>query len=120
MTGELRLPLACRDLFQALADEMAELRAMLLRLELALTTPVQGLAADISSTDLQQLDLVLQVLDDLAGLAWSLGQGAARDIVVDMAPVLAALRLERVRSRFDMGRRAAKPEPGSDDSIALF
>lgn len=93
----MRRPFAVADLFRGLAAEIGGLRAQLLCLEPALSRAPEPY---VRSQDLQQIDLILQSLDDVALLTWHLGHSASGELVIDAGPALAALRLERVRARF--------------------
>ena len=86
---------------RGLAEEIRDVGEHLLRYEEGVVARFALAGGPVAATDLQRLDLSIQILDDLHSVADSLAMALEAGREVAPSLLLAGARLERTRRRFD-------------------
>ena len=96
---------------RALGEEIADVGEHLLRYEEGVVARFSAAGGSVAATDLQRLDLSIQVLEDLRVVTEALAQAVEDGERLVPALLLGRTRLERTRLRFDASTVRAAPAP---------
>ena len=115
MSGKLDAA-ALVPVLRALGEEIADVGEHLLRYEEGVVARFSAAGGSVAATDLQRLDLSIQVLEDLRAVTDALAEAVEEGDRLIPALLLGRTRLERTRRRFDTAAHA----PGAAPLVELF
>ena len=107
---------AIGPILRALGEEISDVGEHLLRYEEGVVARFATSGGTVAATDLQRLDLSIQVLEDLRAVTDALAEAVEADDDIVPAVLLGRTRLERTRRRFDSGPRS----PPAATVVELF